>query len=128
MKALGVLEKEIVSILWRLGTVTVKDIHSAILADPNRELTAPSILNVLRRLEKKGWVKGEKKERIWYWSAVISEEEAKIMTAYNHLQQLLTVGEETIIASFAGYLDHVSMNKLAELTQKLQELRSKEKE
>jgi len=129
LKPLGSLEQEIVTILWRLGHASVKEIHSAILSDPNRELTAPSILTVLRRLEKKGWVIGQKKDRIWYWRTKISQSEAKIKTAYMHLQGLLTIGDGEVVTSFADHLDHTSMDRLAELTKKLQAIRSeREKE
>lgn len=125
LKPLGTLEQEIVALLWRLGDASVKEIHCAILSDPDRELTAPTILNVLRRLEKKGWVIGQKKERIWYWRAKISEAEAQIKNAYMHLQELLRIGEGEVMTSFADQLDHSSMDKLAELTEKLQAIRSK---
>lgn len=128
MKSLGVLEQEIVSILWQLGSTSIKEIHRAILSDPDRELTTSSILNVLRRLEKKGWVKGEKKERIWYWSAIISEKEAKIKTAYNHLHHFLSLVDEQVMVAFAHQIDRPTLDKLIQLTQNLQDIRSENEE
>lgn len=64
MKSLGVLEQEIVSILWQLGSTSIKEIHRAILSDPDRELTTSSILNVLRRLEKKMGAREKKRTHL----------------------------------------------------------------
>lgn len=36
--SLGPLEAEIMNIVWELGSVTGLDVHSRLLADPNREL------------------------------------------------------------------------------------------
>jgi predicted transcriptional regulator len=59
--SLGPLEREILSIIWELGSATVKDVHERILADPERELAYTSVTTVLRRLTEKGWLACDKK-------------------------------------------------------------------
>ena len=54
--SVGPLESEILQIIWKLGEVTVKDVHDCILNDPSRELAYASVTTVLRRLTEKGWL------------------------------------------------------------------------
>ena len=52
--SLGPLETEILQIIWKLGTATVKDVHDRILSNPDRELAYASVTTVLNRLTQKG--------------------------------------------------------------------------
>ena len=61
--SLGPLEAEILNIIWELSSVTVKDVHERILADPDRELAYTSVTTVLRRLTEKGWLACDKRGR-----------------------------------------------------------------
>jgi predicted transcriptional regulator len=48
--SLGPLEAEILKIVWKRGSVTVKDVHDQILANPKRELAYASVTTALNRL------------------------------------------------------------------------------
>ena len=80
--SLGPLEREILAILWTQKAATVKEIHDAILADPDRDLTQASVTTVLQRLAKKGWVKRRaerqslsgKPRRVYVWEPKVSRQ------------------------------------------------------
>jgi predicted transcriptional regulator len=121
--SLGSLESEILSIIWDLGVATARDIHDQILANPDRELAIASVMTVLNRLTKKGWLSSEKKGKVICWQALITREEFQVLNAYNQLHSFLQVGNADIVAAFADDLDLASQTRLEAIAQKLKELR-----
>lgn len=121
--SLGPLETEILSILWDLGSATVKEVHDRILADPNRELAYTSVTTVLRRLTQKGWLACDKRERAFHWRPLISRQEAQALEAHNRLQQFLAVGNPDVVLAFADELDQASLEQLDAIAQRLQAIR-----
>jgi predicted transcriptional regulator len=126
--SLGSLEREILEIVWEFGTVTVKDIHDRILSDPDRELAYTSVSTILNRLTQKGWLTCNKQERSYLWQARISATEAQALTAYEHLNQFLAVGNPDVVAAFADDLDRASIEQLESIAQKLQAIRQAKEE
>ena len=122
--SLGSLEQEIMKIAWELGTVTVKDIRSRILSDPDRELTAASISTVLNRLTQKGWLTCDNRRRSFSWQPLISESQAVAWLAYEKLHDFLTIGSPDTVADFAGSLDSASLAQIATIAQIIQDVRS----
>ncbi|MGV0023973.1 BlaI/MecI/CopY family transcriptional regulator [Phormidesmis priestleyi] len=121
--SLGPLEAEILQIIWDLGSVTVKDVHDRILADPDRELAYTSVTTVLNRLTKKGWLACDKQNRSFSWRPLLSKGEAKALQAYEQLNQFLAVGNPDVVAAFADSLDQASVEQLEAIAQKLQAAR-----
>ncbi|MEM8778076.1 MAG: BlaI/MecI/CopY family transcriptional regulator [Cyanobacteria bacterium P01_G01_bin.49] len=121
--SLGSLETEILEIIWELKTVTVKQIHDRILADPERELAYASVTTVLNRLTKKGWLKCFKQNRAFSWEPLVSREQAKAILAYEQLQQFLAISNPDMVASFADSLDTASLEQLEAIATRLQAIR-----
>jgi predicted transcriptional regulator len=121
--SLGPLEKEILEIVWKLGTVTVKDVHESILTDPDRELAYTSVTTVLRRLTQKGWLKCSKTGKAFSWQALISPEQARAIESYERLNSFLAVSNPDVVASFADSLDTTSLEQMNEIAARLQKIR-----
>jgi predicted transcriptional regulator len=126
--SLGPLEAEILNIVWELETVTVKDVHDRILADPNRELAYASVTTVLNRLTKKGWLVCNKQERSFTWQALISQPQAKALQSYEQLNQFLAVSNPDVVAAFADNLDQASVEQLEAISAKLRAVRKAREE
>jgi predicted transcriptional regulator len=126
--SLGPLETEILNIIWTLGTVTVKDVHEQILADPDRELAYASVTTVLNRLTQKGWLACDKRERSFVWCPLISKNQARALQAYEQLNQFLAVGNPDIVAAFADHLDQASVEQLEAIAQTLRAVRKAREE
>ncbi len=129
--SLGHLETEILEIVWRLGTVTVKDVHEQILSDPDRELAYTSVTTVLRRLTEKGWLacyKDKKQGRAFLWKALVSRKQAQAIQAYEKLNQFLAISNPDIVATFADSLDTTSVEQLDQIATKIKLLRQKRQE
>jgi predicted transcriptional regulator len=126
--SLGPLEQEILHIVWELGTVTVKDVHERILADPDRELAYTSVTTVLNRLTSKGWLACDKQGRSFSWRPLLSQTEARALQAYEQLNQFLAVGNPDIVAAFADRLDQTSVEQIQAIAQRLQAVRKAREE
>ena len=126
--SLGPLEAEILNIVWELGSVTVKDVHDRILADPNRELAYTSVTTVLRRLTDKGWLACDKHGRAYYWQALLTKQQAQMIKAHEQLQQFLAVGNPDVIAAFADSLDESASEKIQAIAKRIQAARQAREE
>lgn len=126
--SLGPLETEILEIVWKLETVTVKNVHEYILKDPNRELAYTSVTTVLRRLTQKGWLKCSKKGRAFSWQALVSREQAQAIQSYERLNGFLAVSNPDVVASFADSLDAASLEQIKEIAARLNTIRRQREE
>lgn len=117
--SLGPLESEILNIIWKLGCVTVKDVHESILADPDRELAYASVTTVMHRLTKKGWLECDKQGRAFYWRPTVTKQQAQAIEAHEQLHKFLAIGNPEIVAAFADNLDAASVEQLTAIAQQI---------
>jgi len=120
---LGPLEREIMEILWDLGTGTTRDIHQRLLADPDRELAYTSVSNILRRLVEKGWLTYADLGRIHHWSPCLHKSEAEALLAQDQLEKFLALTDSTVVAAFAEQLAPSSLERLKALVDHIEEVR-----
>lgn len=126
--SVGPLEAEILSIVWELGSATVKDIHDRILADPNRELAYTSVTTVLRRLTDKGWLACDKQGRAFYWRPLVTKPQADVIKAHEQLQRFLAVGNPDVVAAFADSLDEAASEQIQAIAKRIQAARQAREE
>ena len=126
--SLGPLETEILHIIWDIGVATAKQVHDRILSNPDRELTYSSVMTVLSRLMKKGWLTSHKRGKIILWEALVSRAEAQSLQAFNQLNRFLEVGNADIVAAFADDLDHASVDQIEAIAQRLKAIRKEREE
>ena len=121
--SLGFLEQEILNIIWELKGATAKDIHDKILEQPDRELAYASVMTVLQRLMKKGWLKYEKKGRSFYWQTLVTKKQAQAIKSYEQLNNFLAISNADVVASFADELDTDSIEKIEAIANRLAHIR-----
>ncbi|MGB0564493.1 MAG: BlaI/MecI/CopY family transcriptional regulator [Spirulinaceae cyanobacterium] len=121
--SLGPLEREILELLWGLGTTTAKAIHDRILADPDRELAYTSVTTVLKRLSNKGWVNCDRSHKVHQWQTKISHAQAQMLWSHAQMEAFLAVSNPDIVAAFADSLDTTSLDKLDAIAAKLKAIR-----
>lgn len=121
--SVGPLEAEILSIVWEVGSATVKDVHDRILADPDRELAYTSVTTVLRRLTEKGWLACDKQGKAFYWRPLLTKQQAEVIKAHDQLQRFLAVGNPDIIAAFADSLDQATTDQIEAIAKRIQSAR-----
>ncbi len=121
--SLGFLEKEILNIIWDFDGATAKNIHEQILNDSQRELAYASVMTVLQRLMKKGWLTYEKRGRAFYWQPLVSRQQAQAIKSYEQLNNFLAISNPEVVASFAGDLDSHSIEQIEAIANRLSEIR-----
>lgn len=121
--SVGPLEAEILSIVWELGSASVKDVHDRILSDPNRELAYTSVTTVLRRLTEKGWLTCNKQGKAFYWQPLVTKKQADMIKAHDQLQRFLAVGNPDVVAAFADSLDEAASQQIEAIAKKIQAAR-----
>ena len=121
--SLGFLEQEILNIVWDLDGASAKDIHDKILENPERELAYASVMTVLQRLMKKGWLTYEKKGRAFYWQSLVSRQEAQAIKSHEQLNNFLAISNPEVVASFAGELDNASIEQIEAIANRLSRIR-----
>lgn len=126
--SLGPLEAEIMEIIWKLGTASVREVHEQILTDPDRELAYTSVTTVLNRLTQKGWLTCDRKGRSFIWRPLVSQTQAQALKAYEQLNQFLAVGNPDVVAAFADSLDQASVEQLEAIAQKIRERRKSQED
>ena len=126
--SVGPLESEILQIIWKLGEVTVKDVHDCILNDPSRELAYASVTTVLRRLTEKGWLVCNKSARAFYWRPLVTKRQADMIKAHEQLKQFLAVGNPDVVAAFADSIDEAAGEQIQAIAQRIQAARKAREE
>ncbi|ASC69850.1 Transcriptional regulator BlaI [Halomicronema hongdechloris C2206] len=121
--SLGPLEQEIMAIIWQANLTTATAIHGYILRDPDRELAYASVMTVLQRLGKKGWVTCDRSQRPYRWYPVVSSQEAAVWKAHQQLADFLAVGNPDVVAAFADSLDTASVEQLDAIARRIQAIR-----
>lgn len=114
MSTLGDLERSVMDVMWDADSpLTAYDIKDAIERDRGREMAATTVLTVLSRLEKKGFVAADKSVRPHRYSAVGSraEHQAELMH-----EVLGDAGDRTaVLARFVGGVSEEDAAVLREL-------------
>lgn len=67
-------EREVLKVLWDHGPLAVRDVLSR-LAELGQEWTRSTVITLLQRLEKKGYVESDKSQFAFVFRAVVSREE-----------------------------------------------------
>lgn len=67
---------EIMKLVWEKGEVTVKDVFEAINQVRDDQIGISSVKVQMRRLVKYGWLKRQKKENKFYYSALHGKDKA----------------------------------------------------
>ena len=70
-------EYRLMDIIWRLQQATINEVHQAISEDRGEELSRTTTQVQMNRLEEKGWLKRQKLERKFLYSATMNRQESR---------------------------------------------------
>jgi predicted transcriptional regulator len=108
-------ETEILRIIWELKQATIQQIHSEL--PPDRKIVYKTVLTLVRRLEKKGYLKHKPKGNANVYSAKIKREDVVRRTVHDFLNRLFA-GEAGPLVQFLaedGLLGPEEAKKLKEI-------------
>lgn len=118
-KILGRLEQEILDVLWARGEATGKAVFSEIKG--TREIALTTVLTVLERLWKKGFVRKAKGDSVYIFSPAYTKEDFAKEVSSEVLKGIFEISKSGACASFVDALadtDPVELDRLSVLIEK----------
>src|SRR5690606_31935047 len=93
---------EILEVVWNApaGGLTVGQIWESIAA--RREITRTTILNLVERLEKRGWLRRRKQQGVFHYTAAVDRETARQMMAEEFLDEYFEGSASGLLMSLLG--------------------------
>ena len=85
-KLLTRVELGYMKILWRKGKLSVQEMQDALPSKKRTRYT--TIMTMLRRMEEKGYLAHEERNRAYYYYPILSEQDAKRNTIKTVLQNI----------------------------------------
>jgi len=97
LRAMSPAETEILRIIWELNQATIQQICDEL--PPGREIVYKTVLTLVRRLEKKGYVKHKTTGKANVYSAKVKREDVVRRTVHDFLDRLFA-GEAGPLVQF----------------------------
>lgn len=109
---LGELEREILSIVWRLGTVTAEQTREEL----NRPLKDSTVRTVLRRLEEKGYLVHAQENRTFFYRPAESRQKVAGRAAQRIVDWFCEGSVEALLVGMVDskVLDRAELQRLAD--------------
>lgn len=83
---LGRIEMAIMSVVWEMGKATVHDVRNTVKRRPRPAYT--TVLTMMRKLEDKGYLTHEERDRTYVFSATICLEDVRKSALHDLLERL----------------------------------------
>jgi BlaI family penicillinase repressor len=84
---LGELQRGVMEAVWALGEATVQQVREQV-APPSRELAYTTVLSVMQKLEKLGWLRHRSEGRTYVYRAARTREQAGAATVRTFLDRV----------------------------------------
>ncbi len=120
--SLGELQTAVMNAVWELGEATVGQVRDLLAAD--RELAYTTVLSVLQKLEKAGWLKHRSDGRSYVYLPRRSRGDAG-RSALRHFTERMFGGDPLVLFEHLLDDERLTADELAEL-RKMLERRRKE--
>jgi predicted transcriptional regulator len=101
-KVLGSLEHEVLDVLWAKGFASGRDVHAEIRR--GRVLAVTTVLTVLDRLTRKGFVRKSRGESVYIFRPAYSKEEFAREVSRDVLEGILDISASGLCASLVDAL------------------------
>lgn len=113
----GPLEYECLSVVWRLGGVSVGQVRAELNSHRSARdaLAYTTVMTVLVRLHEKGILDRAKKGRVYLYVAALPEDELVEQMGRQEIDQLLSRYGNVAVAQFASAVRDLSPEHLAQL-------------
>jgi predicted transcriptional regulator len=121
---LGPLETEIMEVVWDLGEVTVRDVHSRLQAD--RAIAYTTVMTTLGRLSDKGLVRRVEEQPAHRYLPLVSREQYARSTVKSVVDWLIGHFPDPAVSYFVDRVENEDERVMEHLRQVIDERRSNE--
>lgn len=120
LKALfGELEAEILQILWEKGPLKGKEIHEEI--ERKKKIAYTTVLTVLDRLSKKGFLEKRKEFRFIIFEPTISRQDFQALVTRQLITSALNISDEIAISAFLDIFSKMDPEEIEKLSKFIEE-------
>ena len=113
-KVLGDLEARVMRVVWDLGEPTpARGVHDIVVE--SHDVAPLTVITVLNKLVMKGLLRREKRDDLFHYEAVWSEEEFMAHASRRVVEGVLAFEPDVVAASFVDVLAERDPDRLAEL-------------
>ncbi len=112
LTALSPAETEILRIIWLLGSSTVQQVLKQL--PPGRNITYATVQTLLRRLEKKGYIKHKKDGKAFQFSPAVKQTDV-ISKTVNEFVQRLFGGDPVPLMQYLAEHDKITVEDIENL-------------
>ena len=123
-QVLGVLEKDIMEVLWNRGESSVKEILDAFSSD--RDISYSTVITVTNRMAKKGLLKKRKVGKAFFYRPVYNREQFFDVVSKKMIEGVSDFSFQSAMVHFVDYMAQVDPDKI-EYFSKLIESKRKNK-
>ena len=116
-------ERSVMVCLWDLGPKTVREMH-AVLQEQGQEWTRSTVITLLQRLEKKGYVASDRRQAAFVFHAALSREEVMHERLAELAEELSSGDALPLVLAFAERHKFTS-EEIARFQQIIDEARAK---
>ncbi len=120
-KILGDLEADIMTLVWDLGSATVRDVYETMLAQ--RKIAYTTVMTVMSRLAEKGILEKTKEGQTYRYQALFSKDELTASASKRIFKELLGDFGMPAMSQFLDVLDHANPEKMEELARLVEKKR-----
>jgi BlaI family penicillinase repressor len=117
---LGELQRAVIEVVWELGEASVHEVKRRL--EPKRSLAYTTVLTVLQKLEKGGWVEHRNEGKSYVYTPVHSRDEADAGSVKRFLKRVF---DDDAVAMFGHLIreSDLSEDDLHELRKMIDEKR-----
>ena len=116
-------ERSVLACLWELGPKTVREMH-ALLQEQGLEWTRSTVITLLQRLERKGYVVSDKRQAAFLFRAAVSREDVMHQRLAELAEELSQGDALPLVLAFAERHKFTS-EEIARFQQIIDEARAK---
>jgi BlaI family penicillinase repressor len=81
LDGLGALQRSVLETVWEMGEATVQQVRDRLAETERGELAYTTVLSVMQKLEKAGWLGHRAEGRIYVYKPTMTRDEADSSTA-----------------------------------------------
>lgn len=113
-KVLGDLEARVMRVVWSLGQpATARVVHERVVEA--HTVALHTVITVLNKLVGKRLLRRAKKDDVFHYSAVLTEDEFLAQASRRVVEGILSLGPDAVAASFVDVMAERDPQRLAEL-------------
>ena len=121
--AMSDAEREVLKVLWEHGSKTVREVQG-VLAEQGQEWSRSTVITLLQRLEKKGYVESNRSQFAFVFRATVSREEVMHGRLVELAEELCEGDAVPLVLAFAQQ-HRFSAEEIARFRKLIEELEAK---